>query len=290
MAGRIAGGRKRRAQRVLAALAVSCCAALVAAAGAHAAAWLPPTDLSVPQTSVGCGFLGSQPGAGGIDVAVDSRGNAVAAWTRRDNSNNQIVQASFRPAGGTFGPPQDVGISRGCYFLGILGPIADVALDDQGTAVLVWPGISGSNTVVQAEVRPPGGAFGPPVPLSDASQTADSDPRVAMSRSGHAVAVWTRFDGDNDVVQASSRPPGGTFGLPVNLSQTSPAGANASTARVAVNEQGAAAVAWVRLVGGNDIAQARVRPAGGSFAAEQSLTAAGQDAEGTDVAIDPQGR
>jgi PKD domain-containing protein len=290
MAGWIAGGRKRRAQRVLVAVAACGCAVLVAAAGAHAAVWLPAADLSVPQTSVGCGFLGAQPGAGGIDVAVDSRGNAVAAWTRRDNANNQIVQASFRPAGGAFGPPQDVGISRGCYFLGILGPIADVALDDQGTAVLVWPGISGPNTVVQAAVRPPGGAFGPPIDLSDNSQSADSDPRVAMSRSGHAVAVWSRSDGDNDVIQASSRPPGGTFGLPANLSGLAPAGADATSARVAVNEQGAAAVAWVRLVGGNDITQVRVRPAGGSFAAEQSLTAAGQDAQSPDVAIDPQGR
>ena len=57
-----------------------------------------------------------------------------------------------------------------------------------------------------------------------------------------------------------------------------------------VDANGDTAVMWTRSNGTNDIAQARVRPAGGPFAGVVNLSATGQDATDPEVAIDPAGR
>jgi hypothetical protein len=114
---------------------------------------------------------------------------------------------------------------------------------------------------------------------------------VAVSAGGEAVAVWSRSNGVNTIVQASARAPGGVFAPAVDLSD---AGQDARNPAVAINDAGAAAVAWVRANGTVDVAQARVRPSDQSgFAAAQDLSGAGpagQSASAPDVAMDPGGR
>src|SRR4051794_31717955 len=58
-----------------------------------------------------------------------------------------------------------------------------------------------------------------PVPLSDASRAA-GEVDIAFDRQGTAIAVWSRSNGTNTVIQASVRPPGGAFSAPQNLSAT----------------------------------------------------------------------
>ena len=74
----------------------------------------------------------------------------------------------------------------------------------------------------------------------------------------------------------------------------SDAGQDAKNPTVAMNDAGAAAVAWVRANGTVDVAQARVRASDQTgFAAVQDLSGAGpagQSASAPDVAIDPGGR
>ena len=108
-----------------------------------------------------------------------------------------------------------------------------------------------------------------------------------MNGSGAAVAAWSRFDGAKTIVQAATRDPGGTFAPAADLSA---AGEDAKNPRVAINDAGAAVVAWVRWNGMHDIAQTRVRPANGGFAGVQDLSVAGQSASAPNVAIDPSGR
>jgi hypothetical protein len=230
-----------------------------------------------------------QPGNGGVDVAVDPQGTTIATWTHRSGTS-QIVQAAVRPPGGAFGPPQDLGTVEPESFLGILAPTPDVAVDAHGNAVVVWGHPLAATTVIQAAVRPAGGSFGPPVDLSDGSRDASADPRLGMSADGTATAVWTWNNGSHTVVQAATRPPSGAFppvGAAATLSDTAQ---NAKDARVAVDANGDTAVMWTRSNATNDIAQARVRPAGGAFAGVVNLSATGQDATDPEVAIDPAGR
>ena len=179
---------------------------------ARAAGWLAPADVSTPQSSgsSSCGFLAGQPGVAAVDVAVNDRGDAVAVWTRRDGTT-RTVQAAVRAAGGTFGAPQTIGIALPCYFLGILGSAPKVGIDAEGNAVAVWAKPLAATNVIQGAVRLAGAAFGPSADLSDPSRSANTDPDVAVSANGAAVAVWTWNDGAHTVIQSAARPRGGSF-------------------------------------------------------------------------------
>jgi hypothetical protein len=257
--------------------------ALVAVSSAHGAGWRPGVDVSVPQTSSSCGFLCSNPGASGVDVAVNSQGDVVLSWFRREGSVVQ-VQAAFRPAGGSFGPAQTIGTTQGC-FLCFLGPNSDAAIDDAGRAVVVWTTRIGSNNVVAVSTKAAGGNFTTGVPLSDSSQTTSGEPRLAMSRNGHTIVVWTLTTPNPDVIQFSSRTPGGAFSAATGLSATS----NATTPDAAITDTGAATVTWG--LGSPSSVQSRTRTsAAGTFNAVQTLSAAGQSAISPDVAMDAQSR
>ena len=82
-----------------------------------------------------------------------------------------------------------------------------VAVDGRGNAIAVWRRSEGTNTIVQAAVRTSGGSFGAPQDLSTAGQNA-YDPQVAVDGRGNAIAVWSRFDGTNFIVQAAVRAAG----------------------------------------------------------------------------------
>lgn len=285
---------------VIAALAVL----LVAVSSAHAAKWLPLGDLS-PTTAAGSAggcFLGEQAGVGGPSVATNAVGDTVVAWTQVDgtHTDQQDVVARFRPAGGSFGAPQVIGTTPPCYFLGVFGPMTRAAIDSQGDAVVVWPTVpdpmGANNTVIMASIRRSGEAFGPAKEISDSSQTAGfNDARVVMNGAGTAVAVFTHWNGSNWIVQESTRPPGGDFGIPKSVSAS---GQDAQSPDVAINGAGAVVAAWVRRDGTTncgggacEAAQAAVRPAGASsFASTQTLSGTTENASVPAAAIDPNGR
>ncbi len=260
---------------------------------ATAAGPLPPADVSARTAdgTAACNFLSRQPGVGGVDVAANARGDTIVSWTRNAGGGTQMVQASFRPAGGSFGPPQDIGVTEPCYLFAFAGATPDVALDAQGGAVIVFPALAdGGDGAVRAAIKPAGGAFGAVVDLATGVPTLNNAPRVAINAAGTAVAVWSRRSGSNTVIQSSTRQPGGPFGPALTLSA---AGADAQNPRVAVNDAGAAAATWARNDGTVDRVQARVRPAGqAAFASVRDLSGtgtAGQDARDPDVAVDPSG-
>ncbi len=81
----------------------------------------------------------------------------------------------------------------------------EVAVDGQGNAIAVWSRFDGTNFIVQAAAaRAAGGSFGAPQDLSAAGQKAGFS-QVAVGGQGNAIAVWSRFDGTNFIVQAAAR-------------------------------------------------------------------------------------
>ena len=190
------------------------------------------------------------------EVAVDGQGNAIAVWRRFDGTNF-IVQAAARAAGGSFGAPQDLSAA------GQKAGFPEVAVDGQGNAIAVWQRFDGTNFIVQAAARAAGGSFGAPQDLSAAGQTAN-DPQVAVDGQDNAIAVWSRSNGTNTIVQAAARAAGGSFGAPQDLSAT---GQDAHVPEVAVDGQGNAIAVWSRSNGTNTIVQAAARAAGPQTAA-----------------------
>src|SRR5689334_11251507 len=88
---------------------------------------------------------------------------------------------------------------------------AKVAVHRFGTATPGWTESDGSNIVVRASTRPPGGVWqAVPDTLSLSGEDANS-PQIAIDINGNATAVWVRFDGSDFVIQASTRPFGGSW-------------------------------------------------------------------------------
>ena len=136
-----------------------------------------------------------------IQVAIDARGDAIVVWSRFDGANT-IVQMARLPFGGLPTVPTDLSVA------GQNAQAPEVGVDDDGDAIAVWYRSNGTHTIAQEAPIPAGGTPGPPVDLSAAGQNAfgadvDSDP------DGDAIAVWTRSNGSNIIVQAARVPRGG---------------------------------------------------------------------------------
>ncbi len=134
-------------------------------------------------------------------IAVDDEGNAVAVWSRYNDSfpdPDQIVQSSWSSDGGvTWSTPEDLSAAgQDAYD-------PQVAVNDAGNPVAVWRRYDGSDDVVQFSGSSDGGvSWSTPVTLSVAGADAYGL-GVAVNDAGNAVAVWRRYNGSHYVVQSS---------------------------------------------------------------------------------------
>ncbi len=231
-----------------------------------------PTRLAVQRISAAGGD------AEAPQLAIDPAGDTVAVWSRYDGTH-LIVQAARRPSGGAWSAPASLSAP------GRDAREAQVAVDDAGFAVAIWSRNNGSRTVIQASFSSPAGGWSAPVDLSDPEWSAEA-PQVAVGPTGEAVAVWSRYDGTHDRIQAATGSPGGAWSAPADLSAV---GRNATEPQVAVDAGGGAVALWARHDGSAFIAQSATRPAGGVWGDAEDLSATGHSAEGPRLAVDPGG-
>ena len=176
----------------------------------------------------------------------------------------------------------------------------DLGVDAQGGAVVAWVGFapttgSGGETTyvdaVQVSVRPPGGAFALPQPLSDLRSDVTRDVALGVGRRGDAAIVWRAVDEERSgtPIVVSRRPAGGTFGRPGAVSGSS----GGRDAAVAVGGDGSVLVAWLdgsgRRACGSVVWAARAK-AGQPFG--EPVRVSGRCANGSapQAALGPDGR
>jgi hypothetical protein len=197
---------------------------------AAGAGWQAPVDLSVPST-----YILSSP-----QVAVDAQGNALALWSRSDGTNG-VVQSATRGVGGGWQAPVDVSLASQHTYS------PELAVNPHGDAVAVWLHPDGfASAVVQGATRAAGAGWQAPVDLSGPSQSSLSLPvpaDVAIDAQGAATAIWSQFNGTNDLVQSATRAPGTGWQAPVDVSV---AGQNASSPQIAVDPTGNSVAVWER--------------------------------------------
>jgi len=111
-------------------------------------------------------------------------------------------------------------------------------------------------------------------------------PHVAALPAGQAIAVWIRSNGTNDLVQVAVRNSSGVWGTAEDISAV---GQSAFEPRIATDPNGNAVAVWTRSDGTNLRIQGAYRPAGGSFGAVQTLSAAGSSASQPRVSMDALG-
>jgi len=248
----------------------ACLGALLLVSPAQAApGWLPPQDVTTPANA----YFGAQ-------EAADPIGNAIVVWTLA--GAHSTVQASLRPVGGNWEPAQ--GLSDPSQ--SAIQP--KVAVDGAGNAIAIWQRFNGTNFIIQAAVRPAGGAWQLPAQdLSTVGQHAET-PDVAFDTAGNAIAVWSRSNGTNYIIQAAVRPAGGGWTLPAkDLSET---GQHAGTPRLAFDGAGNAVAIWRRSNSTHYIVQAATRPAGGDWQLPaQDLSVAGASANELHLGVNAAG-
>lgn len=229
-------------------------------------AWSQPQEIGVTRRYRALAVYDNPPA-----LAIDAHGNAILAF-EHPVGDQTIVQAAFRPAGGSFGQP--VPLSAPGQNAG--EPV--VAMNADGDAVAAWERSNGTHTIVQAAVRPAGGAFGTAVDLSAPGENAQV-PDVDIAANGTVAATWLR----GTVVQAAVRPAGGAFGSPQDLGE---GGTSSAWPQVAVDPAGRATVVWVRTTARPWTVMTMRRTTTGPFTGSQEISPPGQWSQLASVVVD----
>jgi hypothetical protein len=159
-------------------------------------------------------------------IGVAPNGTAMIAW-RLAGLADDFLQSATRPPGGSFSSP--VSLSSGKD-----NPLFhEIAVSEEGDAIVVWSGDNGANRIARAAVRPAGqSSFGSPVAISQSSPDF-FHPQPAMDKGGDATVVWVRDNGTHNIVQMAgydadppelgnvSIPPLATVGQTVQFSASS---------------------------------------------------------------------
>jgi PKD domain len=150
-------------------------------------------EFDAPQT---VSASSSQP-AQAPQVAFDGQGDGVVAWQQSDGSELR-VDASVRSPGsaGTFATQStlDPG-GQEAYEPQIAG-------DGLSGTIVSWKTFNGIANSTQAAVRPAGGSFAPAATVS-ATGPQESTPEVGIDAQGNGIAVWSRSNGPNYLLEAA---------------------------------------------------------------------------------------
>ncbi|MEK6251705.1 MAG: hypothetical protein AABM43_07145 [Actinomycetota bacterium] len=213
-------------------------------------------------------------------VAVNPTGTGIIAWTRSDGTNDRI-QAVTRSSSGVLGP-----------VLTLSDPlqnaeVAQVAIDGNGNAIVVWERFDGTNQRIQEVQISSAGVVGPVQTLSPAGGDAFA-PQAAVDGNGNAVVVWSRFNSVQvvDKIQAVSVSAGGVVGTVQGLSA---APGDAEAPQVGIDANGNAVVVWQRFDGSNERIQGRTRSASGVLGTTRDLSVATLNAFAPQVAVNATG-
>jgi len=173
-------------------------------------------------------------------LAVNPAGLAIVVWDRFDGANF-IVQG--RRVGASGAPSASI-LNLSAAGRDAAEPAVAIAAD--GAATVVWDRFDGANFIVQRRgVDATGAPAASVVGLSAAGRGATT-PAVALSPDGLPIAIWKRFNGGAEVVQASSvvKPPAPDPSSPDPPPATAPpAPSPGAGSRPAATSKGSAPVA-----------------------------------------------
>jgi hypothetical protein len=236
-------------------------AALPATADA-ATQWLDPVPVSP---------AGGDVTDNSSDVAMSANGDTVAVWVR-----GAVLEASFRPAGGTFGPVESVPVTSDAT--GVADPF--VAFDGSTAVMVFFEFTNGPGFAVARAVRNPDGTYGEAKTISTPGRYA-AEQFVAGNAAGDVVAFWLEAEGSARYFATAFRPAGATdFEAPATFPTGSDLGYDG-----AVDSAGNAIVVWDD---GTTI-KSTSRPAGGSFGDAAPVVTEAEDVNSPSIAVSADG-
>ena len=181
-------------------------------------------------------------GAGGDRVAMDPQGNATAVWVQSEEAGARIYKVwanRFSPSRGweTAEPVEASGTAGGRG--------ADVAMDPQGNAVVVWRRTNEEpdpSSTFWANRFTPSAGWQTEERIERNDQASSGDPRVAMDPQGNAIAVWPQLSGARENVWSNRFTPSDGWGEAERIEWN--ADHDAWQTQVAMDAQGNAMAVW----------------------------------------------
>ncbi len=259
-------------------------------------------------------------------IAFDSNNNAIAIWTRNNNTY-PIVQASIKRAGEDWSTPENLSDpGQGAYNISI-------NIDFQGNAIVVWQRSVDGHSTIQASTRNFNAtSWSAPINISETGLDSNAA-RVTIDQQGNIHVIWYKggivqtrsrlfgetswtpivnlstgpdmsFDvqiasdiqgnltavwrnGTNRVIQTSSKPYNeNTWSTPINISEVNQ---DTYDPAIAIDQMGNITVAWDVYNGNYGYVQARRKPFGGSWEAIETLSEDGVNTYTAQIAVDYQG-
>jgi len=229
-------------------------------------------------------------------AAMDDNGNAVIVWRQADGSGNyQVYKAEYRNGVWTIpSSPADSISPDGT----LVYDSPQVAMNNNGNAIIVWTQSDGSNyQVYKSEYH--NGAWTHPADLADNISPDGTDaftPQVAMDDNGNAIIVWQQKDnsGYQQIYKAEYR--NGTWTYPADLTdKLSTDGTGAFAPRAAMDDNGNAVIVWTQYDGSANynyqIYKAEYRNGAWTLPADltDNISPDGTDASVSRVAMDDNG-
>ena len=194
-------------------------------------------------------------GTGGSDphLAVHSSGLPHVIW-----QFDQEIYHATQSGSGQWSDPSNVSRSQGIY-----SSHPRIVMDSNGTAHAVW---SESDFDVYYAERSPGGIWSDPERISGVTAWSSRAPELTVDVDDNLHAVWyDGFGGGEDYradVWYSTRPSGGTWGSPVEISD---ADQIAWFPHIAAASYGTVHVAWWDQSAGSSGIYYASRPSGGAW-------------------------
>jgi hypothetical protein len=210
-------------------------------------------------------------------IGSDGAGNVVVVW-RELTGETASIRAATRSAGGEWSSSTRISVPAAAT------EAPELAVDRLGNAVAVWHRSNGRDSVVQAAVRPAGGAWSSPQDVSPPGELAfNADVAV---EAGRATVVWAAMRNLRSVVRSSTRPLVGAWSPAETASDPI---SNAYAPRVAMDDHGNAVASWQWWDGAYLVVQAAFRLPAGQWAVPETLSGTGRDSSRPRLAMDAAG-
>lgn len=185
-----------------------------------------------------------------VRTAINNRGEALIVWSQSDGAHSQLFRSEYRNGSWTDPTsPSDNFTPDGFNVLDF-----QVAMSDNGDAVIVWRQIKGTQyQIYRSEYR--NGAWIDPLDTSaniNPEVVDANDPQVAMDKEGNAVIVWYQFENEIDAIRQVYRSEyrnGAWIDPSGPLDNISPDGQNAFDAKVSMGDNGEAVIVWTQFDG-----------------------------------------
>ncbi|NGX51969.1 MAG: hypothetical protein KR126chlam5_00262 [Candidatus Anoxychlamydiales bacterium] len=199
------------------------------------------------------------------EIAMNNSSKAVAIW-RRYNGSNYIIQTKYSTDGGANWNVTATDLS----VVGQDSFVPNVVINDSDKAIAIWGRYDGSDFRIQVKYSTDGGANwnASPIDLSALGESVGAC-QIALNNSNEAIAIWTRYDGSNYIVQTKYSTDAGATWSP-SASDLSDAGQDSRRPQIVLNNSSKAIAIWERHSGYNWMVQTKNSSDGG---ANWSLTA-----------------